>query len=104
MSLRTQVLRARVTARAEAPFDRLLDPLTLDLLSGGPVSNERFAGRWTDTAALTGLAQRKRAPLDPALARALTAYHQRLGASARSLANDVIGSVRALDLFIGYSL
>lgn len=87
MSLRTQVLRARVTARAEAPFDRLLDPLTLDLLSGGPVSNERFAGRWTDTAALTGLAQRKRAPLDPALARALTAYHQRLGASARSLAN-----------------
>lgn len=87
MSLGTLVLRARVTPRAEAPFDRLFDPLTADLLGGGPVSLERFAGHWTDTASLTALAERKRGPLDPALARALTAYHQRLGASPASLAN-----------------
>lgn len=87
MSLRTLVVRARVAASSEPPFDRLLDPLTQDLLAGGAVSRERFAGRWTDTPALLALAQRKRAPLDPALARALVAYHQRLGASPASLAN-----------------
>ncbi|MEO5988781.1 MAG: bacillithiol biosynthesis BshC [Candidatus Eisenbacteria bacterium] len=87
MSLRTLVLRARVTPHAEAPFDRLLDPLTDDLLTRGPVASERFAGHWTDTAALTALAHRKRAPLDPALARALSSYHLRLGASSASLAN-----------------
>ncbi len=87
MSLRTLSVRARVTGRATAPYDRLHDPLVADLLAGGPVSRERFAAAWTDTAALGALARAKRAPLPPALAAELEAYHRRLGASPRSLAN-----------------
>ncbi len=83
----TLAVRARVIGRPEGPFERLWDPVTADLLAGGPVASERFAARWTDTAALRSLAEAKRAPLDPALARELAEQHRRLGASAASLAN-----------------
>ena len=83
----TLAVRARLTGRPGTPTERLFDPLTHDLLSGGPVARERFGPGWTDTAALTALAARKRAPLDPALAREMAEYHRRLGASPASLAN-----------------
>ncbi len=87
MTTRALVLRARVVGRPEAPFDRLWDPVTADLLAGGPVASERFAALWTDTAALKSLADARRAPLDPALAREMAEQHRRLGASPASLAN-----------------
>ena len=77
----------RVLAGPEAPYDRLQDALTADLLSGGPVTRERFALSWSDTAGLRQLAEAKRRPLPAALARAMQEYHQRLGASSASLAN-----------------
>jgi bacillithiol biosynthesis cysteine-adding enzyme BshC len=80
-------VRARVPAGAEAPFERLHDALVADLLAGGPIARARFPSRWSDTAALRALAERKRAPLPEALARELAEYHRRLGASAASLAN-----------------
>jgi bacillithiol synthase len=87
MTARTLALRARVVGRPEAPFDRLWDPVTADLLAGGPVASERFAARWTDAAALKSLADAKRAPLDAALAREMAEQHRRLGASPASLAS-----------------
>jgi uncharacterized protein YllA (UPF0747 family) len=83
----TLSVRARLTGRPDSPTERLFDPLTHDLLSAGPVARERFAGLWTDTAAVKSLAAAKRAPLDAALAREMTDYHRRLGASPASLAN-----------------
>ena len=87
MSVRTLSVRARVIGRPEAPFDRLYDPLTADLLSAGPIARERFAATWTDGAALAALAAAKRAPLPAPLAAEMEAYHCRLGASPASLAN-----------------
>ena len=87
MTTRTLAVLARVVPGPDAPFDRLQDSLTADLLSGGPVSQERFAARWSDTAALRALAEAKRKPLPPALAQEMLAYHRRLGASPASLAN-----------------
>jgi bacillithiol synthase len=65
----------------------LADPLSLDLLAGGPISRERIATSWRDTEALRALATAKRAPLPAALADALAECHRRLGASPASLAN-----------------
>ena len=83
----TLAVRARVKGRPEAPWDRLNDSITADLLARGPLSRVRFARTWTSDDDLRALAALKRAPLDPALARALSAMHVRLGASAASLAN-----------------
>jgi len=83
----TLSVRARLVGRPGTPTERLHDALTHDLLTAGPVARERFAGLWTDTAAVRALAAAKRAALDPALAREMTDYHRRLGASAASLAN-----------------
>lgn len=87
VSVRTSRVLARVSGRAEAPFDRLLDPLAADLLAGGPLSRERFESTLRDRDALRRLADAKRRPLPAALARELGDYHRRLGASAASLAN-----------------
>ena len=87
MTTRTLAVRARVTGRPDGHFERLWDPVTADLLAGGPVAGERFAARWTETAALRLLADAKRAPLDPALAREMAEQMRRLGASPASLAN-----------------
>ena len=86
MVTRTLALRSRVEPRREPPFDRLYDPLVDDVVHGGPVSRERFATSWRDTAALQRLAEAKRVPLPAALVRELTEYHRRLGASTASLA------------------
>lgn len=87
MNVRTLNVRARVTGRPDAPWDRLFDPLVADLLAGGPIARERFGGTWGDTASLTALAEGKRRPLPPDLAAELESYHRRLGASPQSLAN-----------------
>lgn len=87
MSVGTLAVLARVAGSAEPPFDRLRDALTLDLLARGPVSSERFAASWTSDADVRSLAEAKRAPLPEALAREMTEYHRRLGASGASLAN-----------------
>jgi uncharacterized protein YllA (UPF0747 family) len=79
-------VRARVVPRTDPPYDRLFDAVTQDLVSDGPLARERFATLWSDSAGLARLAAAKRAPLAPELAAELTGYHQRLGASARSLA------------------
>jgi len=63
------------------------DALSIDLLASGPISRERVAVSWRDTAALKALAAAKRAPLPRALSDALLELHQRLGASPASLAN-----------------
>ena len=78
-------VRARVAPRPEPPFDRIFDPVTQDLVADGPLARERFATRWSDTAALRALARSKPAPLPEPLAAELGDYHRRLGASARSL-------------------
>ncbi len=78
-------LRARVAAAADR--GPLGDALSLDLLAGGPIACERVPVRWGDTEGLRALAEAKRAPLAGALARELTDYHRRLGASPASLAN-----------------
>lgn len=80
-------VRARVAPRPEPPYDRLFDPITQDLVADGPLARERFATRWSDTAALEALARTKLAPLAAPLAVELTEYHRRLGASPRSLAS-----------------
>ena len=87
MSVTARVLavRARVAAAADRPS--LGDTLTLDLLAGGPIACERVPVQWRDTAGVRALADAKRAPLTAELARELTAYHRRLGASPASLAN-----------------
>jgi hypothetical protein len=87
VTTRALAVRARVAARPEAPFDRLWDPLTAELMTGGPTVSERFAGRWTDTSALRSLAESRRAPLDASLAGEMAEQHRRLGASPASLAN-----------------
>ena len=84
---RLLALRARVGPRPEPRFDRLYDPLVDDVVHGGPVSTRRFATSWRDPAALARLADAKRARLAPALAKELSDYHQRLGASKASLAS-----------------
>ena len=83
----TLAVRARLAGRPGTSTERLHDPLGHDLLTGGPVARERFAQLWTDTAAVKSLATAKRAPLDAALAREMTDYHRRLGASPASMAN-----------------
>jgi len=89
-------VRARVPAGLAGPAGGspaspdqgpLADPLSLDLLAGGPISRERIATSWRDTDALRALATAKRAPLPAALADALVEFHRRLGASPASLAN-----------------
>jgi uncharacterized protein YllA (UPF0747 family) len=80
-------LAARALVAAPPAPSAIADAFTLDLLSGGPLSRERVPVSWRDTAALTALAQRKRAPLDAGLAAALEEQHRRLGASPASLAN-----------------
>ena len=65
----------------------LADGLTLDLLTGGPISRERVPVTWGDTEGLRALADSKRRPLPDALARELAEMHRRLGASPASLAN-----------------
>ncbi|MFN8586962.1 MAG: bacillithiol biosynthesis BshC [Candidatus Eisenbacteria bacterium] len=87
MKAGTLAVRTRVTGRAESPFDRLHDPITRDLLDGGPIACERFARLWTSDAQVAELTALKRRPLDPALARAMAEQHARLGASPASLAN-----------------
>lgn len=84
---RAPAVRSRIVPRSEPPFDLLHDPLLEDVVHGGPVARERYATRWGDTDALRRLSEAKRAPLDPALAAALAAYHRRLGAPAASLAS-----------------
>ena len=83
---RALLVRARVEAGADPPFDRLQDTLVHEIVTGGPLARERFATLWSDTAALTALAKSKRAPLAPPLAQAMRDYHVRLGASPESLA------------------
>ena len=80
---------ARVPAGAAAGPDQgpLADPLSLDVLAGGPIARERIATSWRDTDALRALASAKRAALPAALAESLTELHRRLGASPASLAN-----------------
>ncbi len=78
-------VRARVAPRPEPPYDRLFDSITEDLVAGGPLAAERFAVRWSDTAALQALARAKLSPLAAPLAVELAEYHRRLGASSRSL-------------------
>ena len=89
-------VRARVPAGLAGPAGGspaspdqgpLADPLSLDLLAGGPISRERIATSWRDTDALRALATAKGAPLPAALADALVEFHRRLGASPASLAN-----------------
>jgi uncharacterized protein YllA (UPF0747 family) len=87
MSTRTLLVRARVPVANQPPRDRLFDPLTDQLVRGAGLGLERFATRWSDTDALRSLAERKRRPLAPNLARELTELHRRLGASPASLAN-----------------
>jgi len=87
VTARTLAVRARVEGRPEAPYDRIHDALTHDLLTEGPVARERFPGRWNDAAALRALVETKRRPLPVALAAELSEYHRRLGASPASLAN-----------------
>lgn len=87
MKCGTLSVRGRLVGRPGTPTERLHDALTHDLLASGPVARERFALRWTDTSDLKGLVAAKRAPLEPALAREMTDYHRRLGASPASLAN-----------------
>ena len=83
VTARPLVARARVAA-GQGPGG---DPIVLDLLAGGPVSRERTAMSWRDTAALRALAEAKRAPLPEPLAREMAEMHRRLGASPVSLAN-----------------
>jgi len=94
LSVTAPAVRARVPvgypAGAAAGADiraSLADPLTLDLLAGGPIARERIATSWRDDGALRALAAAKRAPLPAALAEALAEFHRRLGASPASLAN-----------------
>jgi uncharacterized protein YllA (UPF0747 family) len=81
---RPLAVRARVHARPEAPFDRLHDLLTEEVVRGGPLARERFDALWKDPDSI----QRrlgKRRPLPPLLADALVDQHRRLGASPASL-------------------
>ena len=87
VTTRTLGVRARVVPRPEPPFDRLFDPLTDQLVHGGPVARARFATLWSDTPALTALARAKRAPLPSTLAGELVSMHRRLGAGPASLAH-----------------
>ncbi len=81
---RPWAVRARIRPGAEPPFDRLVDPLTQDLVAGGPLSRERVAVHWSDGDALQRLAGKRRA-LPASLTIALRELHRRLGASAASL-------------------
>ncbi|HUK64867.1 MAG TPA: bacillithiol biosynthesis BshC, partial [Dongiaceae bacterium] len=78
-------VRDRVVPRSEPPYERLFDPLVDDLVRGGELSRERFAARWSDTAALGDLVAAKRRPLPEALARDMRAWHEARGASPASL-------------------
>lgn len=79
-------VRARIEVGDDPRFERLRDPFTAAILAGAPLALERYATRWTDRDAVVRLASDKRAPLEPALAAALRAMHERLGAPAASLA------------------
>src|SRR5262245_37110206 len=84
LSVSVPAVRARLGAGAAGPS---VDPLSLDLVAAGPISRERVATSWRDTAGLKSLAAAKRGPLPRALADQLRELHQRLGASKASLAN-----------------
>ncbi len=88
MSPMTGTLRVRawVDGAPEPPRDRFHDPLTDDLVHGGPLAQERFPVRFRDRDALAALAAAKCHPLPAALASELEAYHRRLGAPPESLA------------------
>ena len=87
MVTRAPAIRAQIAARPEPPFHRLFDPLTHQVVQGGPLARERFGARWADRDDLVALAQAKRSALPPALAEALRETHRRLGASPQSLAS-----------------
>jgi uncharacterized protein YllA (UPF0747 family) len=78
---------ARVEPLDEPRFDRLRDPFTRAIATRDAFARERYATLWGDDAALRSLAEAKRRPLDPALARELREYHERLGAPVASLAS-----------------
>jgi len=86
MNTRLLQVRGRIRPSSEPPRDRLFDPLADEILRGTPFARERFATSWSDAAALKALAERKRRPLPPPLARDLADLHRRLGASPQSLA------------------
>jgi len=86
VTTRALPLRARVAPAPDGRAASLWDPLTDDVVRGGPLARERFATRWADTDALRRLADAKRAPLDAALAAAMAEQHRRLGAPPASLA------------------
>jgi len=78
-------VRGRIRSDDPRLPHRMIGPLALDLERGGALTRERFATRWSDTAALAKLAAAKCAPLPGELGLALVDYHRRLGASAASL-------------------
>jgi uncharacterized protein YllA (UPF0747 family) len=84
---RPLTVRGRIRSDDPRLPPRMVGPLAGDLEREGPLTRERFAVRWSDTAALAGLATAKRRPLAPELGAALTEYHRRLGASPASLAS-----------------
>lgn len=77
------LVRARVLPRAEPPADHLHDPFVESVLVP-PAGQSHFASSWRDDGALRRLTE-KRAPLARALAQALRAYHERLGAGPASM-------------------
>jgi len=83
---RAPSVRARISTRPGTAPERFADPVLDDLARRGPLAVERIATHWADRAALTHLADSKRAPLAPELAAELAAYHRRLGASVASMA------------------
>ncbi|MGH7742972.1 MAG: bacillithiol biosynthesis cysteine-adding enzyme BshC, partial [Candidatus Eiseniibacteriota bacterium] len=83
---RALAVRARISTRPGRAPERFADFLMDDLARRGPLSAERIATHWGDTAALTRLAAAKRKPFDRDLAAGLSDYHRRLGASAASMA------------------
>ena len=78
---------SRLLPRPDSPTERLYDTVVDDLVRAGDLSRERFATRWSDTAALEALVAAKRRPLPEPLARAMRAAHTARGASPESLAN-----------------
>lgn len=79
-------VRARVEARPGPSYERLVDPLTGECVTGSDFARQRFATLWSDPTALSDLARSKLAPLPAPLAAELREYHQRLGALPASLA------------------
>ena len=85
VAARPLAVRGRIRSDDPRLPNRMIGPLAVDLEREGALTRERFATRWSDTAALTELASAKCKPLAPELGAALLDYHRRLGASAASL-------------------